>query len=156
MADNPNPTQNQNPPPLPAAATVQQLRAAFPKASNEFILAQLERSATMEQAKDAYSAHLQAELDRATAKNAELEQAAKSKSDAAGAVKHVGTRPSGKEASADTGGDALAEFEDAVAAEMTRNPRLTRAQAHERVCKQNPELRKAMVAAHNAQHRRSA
>lgn len=64
----------------PVAATLPELKAAFPGATSEFLLAQLEASATIEQATRAYIAHQDAELAAAKQREEEArKEAAESK-----------------------------------------------------------------------------
>lgn len=64
---------------LPAtAATIVQLKAAFPKAGNDFFVAQLEQNATLDQARAAYVALLETENEKLHAKLKEAPAAAAS------------------------------------------------------------------------------
>lgn len=134
----------------PAAATLAELEAACPGASNDFLVAQLKASATREQA-------VAARMQQLAAENAELRTKAAAQPAAAAAPepKKPGAAPVPAAAAAATqtaaGGDALAQFEEAVAEEMqaTKKPRHECVQA---VCRRDPDMREAMVAAHNAQH----
>lgn len=72
----PNPGNAGGPQPVPAAsvsqpATITQLKATFPKAGNDFYVAQLEANATLDQARAAYTAKLEADLEAAQGKLAQ-------------------------------------------------------------------------------------
>jgi ATP-dependent Clp protease protease subunit len=142
-------------PQTPKAATVQELKAACPNADAVFLMAQLEASATVEAAGKAWMTEL---TNRIAAKDAELAQA-KAAKPAAPVVPAptAGVEPlpagGGKPAASGSGaeGDPIAEFEEAVAAQVKLGKPRHAAQAI--VCRKNPELREAMLAAHNAQHK---
>lgn len=146
------------------AATLAELKSGFPKAGAEWRETQMEAGATMAQATQAYVKLLEeqtaaAQADAATARAEAAEAVVKAGKSEGGTptphigAPHVGT--AGGTASADAGGDAVAEFDAAVDAEQERR-KCTRAEAHKRVCSAQPELRKRMVAAHNGAHGRAA
>lgn len=131
----------------PKPATIQELKAACPNADPSFLMAQLEASATVEAASKAWTAELASQLAAAKAELA--------KKPAAPAAPAAGVEPlpagGGKpEGGAGAGGDPIAEFQEAVAAEVKRGKPHHAATAI--VCRKNPELRAAYVAAHNTLH----
>jgi signal peptide peptidase SppA len=144
----------------PAArpATYHELKAALPTADAAFLTSQLEANATVAQAQAAYMSHL-------AKQNTELQQQLNEKTVAAaaaplrkpGAPSVPAAASSSASAQADEG-DAVATFEAAVSEEMKLSGKPKHV-AHAAVCRKQPELRTAMVAAHNAKYaqaRRSA
>jgi len=140
-------------------ATYHELKAALPGADATFLTSQLEANATVGQAQSAYMAKLASDNQRMAAENAELK---KQQQVAAGgtALRRPGVAPvsnlpagsaSGQNTRQNTVGDAQAAFDEAVREEMTR-ANCSRHVAHATVCRKQPELREAMVAAHNAAH----
>jgi ATP-dependent Clp protease protease subunit len=136
-------------PETPKAATVQELKAAFPEADAAFLLAQVEAAATMETAGKAWMVQLAKQLADT---KAELAAAKKAPPAAAAPATGVDPLPAGgkPEASgAGAGGDAVAEFHEKVAALVKLGkPQHT---AMQTVCRKHPELRAAFVAAHNTE-----
>lgn len=134
-------------------ATIQELKAACEGAPSEFLVAQLEAGATVSQAQTAFVKHLQAENARLAKQAAEKPAAAQAQASG----KKPGAQPvpaavaAAGDADASDSGDAVEAFNEAVAAEMKRTGK-SQAQAHATVCRKQPELREAMVAAHNAKH----
>ena len=134
----------------PQIASLDEITAACPGADDTFVLSQLRVKATVDQAKNAWMKHL-ADANAALAKaNAELK--AKEQTEASAATKKPGVQPvhAGATAREATEDDPLAAFDAAVAVEMKSGK--SRAVAHAAVCRKYPELRNAMVAAHNAMH----
>lgn len=134
----------------PQAATLAELKAACAGAPADFVLAQLEASATTAQATAAWSAKqladARAEADRLTKANAELTTKLDAAAKAPAGVKPV-SEGAGDDVGGESTGDARAEWDAAIAAKMaTGMPRATAAQqlAHEK-----PELRERIVAAAN-------
>lgn len=138
-------------------ATYHELKAALAGADPAFITSQLDANATVEQARNGWMAKLAADNKALAAKNAELEQQRQAggtpptnqgkKPGVPGLVADSAAPP----AAAGTGGDPIEAFNEAVREEMTRS-KCSRHVAHATVCRQQPELRDAMVAAHNAAH----
>jgi hypothetical protein len=132
-------------------ATYHELKAAVPGADAAFLTSQLEANATAAQAQAAYMSHL-------TKQNTELQQQLNEKTVAAaaaplrkpGAPSVPAAASSSASAQADEG-DAVATFEAAVSEEMKLSGQPKHV-AHAAVCRKQPELRTAMVAAHNAKH----
>lgn len=124
--------------PTMPTVTVTELKTACPGASNDFIVAQMEAGASVPAAQTAWMAEQQRTIT-----------ALQSKKPASGA----GVEPlaAGRGVAA-FDGDAVAEFQEAVVAEMKQG--FPRSVATARVCRQNPELRVAFVTAHNARHAR--
>lgn len=136
------PMSNQtNTAPTAVAATLAELKAAFPKATSDFVVGQLEAGATLDAARNAHSEWLQSQLDAANTTITDLKS---------GSTKS----PGNDEPLGDGGGvslsdcdDAEAEWKTAISAKVSggmKKPDATRAVAAE-----NPELRKRYVAAVN-------
>lgn len=140
------------PAPVPAApksATIQELKAALPGATSEFLIAQLEATATIEAASKAWMTELA--NSRATLM-AEVEKLKKAPPAAPAPTAGVEPLPAGGTKPApEAGGDAIEAFQEAVVAEMKLS-NCSQSVAHAKVCRKQRELREAMVAAHNAQH----
>ena len=139
----------------PTAATLTELKAAFPQAGSDFVLAQLEAGATMDSAKVAHQLH-QKDLEIAKLK-AENESALQAKSDAekkaAEKPKSHGVDPvgiGGKTGTASSGeGGAIAQWNAAI--EEKVGPKVTRQQAAVMVAKENPELQQSYIEAYRQQ-----
>jgi signal peptide peptidase SppA len=140
-------------------ATYHELKAALPTADAAFIVSQQECNATVAQAQAAYMSHL-------AKQNTELQQKLNEQTVAAAAtavvkapgVKSVPAAASSSASAQADEGDAVATFEAAVSEEMKLSGKPKHV-AHAAVCRKQPELRTAMVAAHNAKYaqaRRSA
>lgn len=145
-------------PAAPAAArsaTLAELKAACPGASNDFLVSQLEAGATVAQAGAAYMAKLTADNQQLAAKNKELEQATASTAvtPKKPGAPSIPAAESPKAGGGGESGDAISQFNDLVQLEM-KSSNCAEHVAHAKVCRKNPELRQAMVAAHNAQHAR--
>jgi ATP-dependent Clp protease protease subunit len=142
-------------PETPKAATLPELKAACTNADAAFLLAQLEAGATVQAASSAWMTELQNKVTALTAANAEaLEKAKKAPPAPAPVATGVEPLPTGnapKNGGTGTGGDPVAEFQEAVEVEMKHGK--PRHAATAIVCRKNPELRDAMVAAHNAAHK---
>lgn len=146
----PTPMATPAAPEAPQAATIQELKAACPGASAEFLMAQLESTATVEAAGKAWMTEL---TNRLAATNAENEKLKKSPPVATPPVAMAGVDPLpvGGKPTALGDGDAIANFKELVLTEM----KLTNCAehvAHAKVCRKHPELRQAMVAAHNTEN----
>jgi len=136
-------------PTKPLAASYQDLVAALPGASSDFLCKQLEAKATVEQATRAFLAHQQ-ELLAAKTKEADEAKAAAT----AAAAKKPGQKPvasTGQAAGAEAaGGDAIDRWEAAVAAKVTAGKK--RDAAIRAVAIADPDLHAAYLAEYNAQH----
>lgn len=136
----------------PKPATLPELKAACPGADATFLMAQMEATATVEAAGKAWMTEL---TNRIAAKDAELAKAKKAPPPTPSAPTAgveplpAGTAPAA--GGAGDGGDAISNFQELVVAEMKLS-NCAEHVAHAKVCRKNPELRDAMVAAHNAQH----
>lgn len=149
----PEDLRNQAPkkePPM-AAATLKELRAACPGADEKFLCAQLDADATATAAGVAWMAELTARNSALTADVAKLKAAPPVV--VASALPGVDPLPAGSPTAAATGGDAISEFDELVTAEMART-RCERHVANAKIARKHPEMRQAMVAAHNATHQR--
>lgn len=145
MADSPATATPVAKPVLPVPATLADLKTAFPKAGSDFLLAQLERGATIEQARAAWSEILEARSE-AQAQEIEKLKAAANKPGVSGITDR---RPGTAATAAEPTGDVLSQWEEAVAAEQTRC-KGDRAKAIRNVVRANPDLHTAYVQASNA------
>lgn len=146
-------------PNTPRPATLHELKAALPGADAAFLMSQLEANATVAQATTAYMAKLASDNAALSKANSDLQQqqtiaaaAAPLKAAAKlpGVAAAVPAAPAGGKAEAAIEGDAIAQFEEAVAEQVKLGK--SQHQAHAHVCRKQPELREAMVAQHNIQH----
>lgn len=137
----------------PKAATLQELKAALPDASNDFVVAQLEANATLAVATKAFLAQQSAELKATQQKLAEAEKA-KTEAAAAQPTKPAGQKTLGAGAAATTeaAGDPVSEWKQELATKIKAG--VPRAQAVSQLNAERPELRAAYVAAVNAQSKR--
>jgi signal peptide peptidase SppA len=139
----------------PVAATIADIKAGCPGATDSFIVAQMSANATLAQAQTAWMAEQKKMLEEANAKatKAEEEKAVAEKSAAEAAAKPAkhGVKPlaTGTESGSSTadGGDAIAQFEAAVDAKVKAGK--PKHVAHADVCRSQPQLREAYVAAYN-------
>jgi len=153
-----NPGQPSSSPANPAAArpaTYHELKAALPTADAAFIVSQQEANATVAQAQAAYMAHLSKQnleltqkLNEQTIAAAASPLAPPKKPGLPAGVSALAAEAAGK--SGGESGDAIEAFNEAVQAEMERT-KCAKHVAHGRVCREQPQLRDAMVAGHNAQ-----
>lgn len=134
------------------AATVQELKAAFPDATSDFREKCLEDGLTMAAAKDRYLDQLRAEKE---SRDAELEAANKElaelKKDRGGKLPGASAVPEGKSPDDE---DAAAGYTDAKAEVQARKQKLIAGgmspeAAHAKVMRDDPDLRDAYVAEHN-------
>jgi signal peptide peptidase SppA len=138
---------------LPGPATLAELKAAFPKANNDFFVSQLEANATVAQAKDAWSAKLAADVERLTQENTQLKAdkpVAKTASAADEPAPLVSAGVTGSSTTA-TGGDAIAQWEEQLQTLMD-DRKLTKAQAARKLAIDNPQLQAAYCAAYTQLH----
>lgn len=136
----------------PLAANYAEVKAACPGADSTFICAQLERSATAEQASSAWTGELMRRVDAATEAQVKAEkEAADAKAELEEARKASasrGQRPLGGHRSSGDTGNPEAEFWAAVKVEQDSGK--TKRQAVATVARENPELHQAYIAAVNA------
>lgn len=133
----------------PTAATIDQLEAALPGASSDFLVAQMKKGATKPQAVEAHAAELAKENAALKEKAAALEQ---EKAEAAAAFgKNKGVVPlTDAESQEDLGGLSAAEaFNEKVDALIDKGK--SRFEAVRLVAAKHPDLRENMVDAANAQ-----
>ena len=138
-------------PEAPKAATIQELKAACPNADATFLMAQLEASATVEAAGKAWMVEL---TNRLAAKDAEVENLKKTPPATTPPVVAAGVAPlptNSNPSTSEVTGDAIEMFDEAVSVHMKAGK--SRHEATKIVCRKNPELRAAMVAAHNAEYK---
>lgn len=148
---------------VPAAATLEQIEAACPGATSEFVIGQLKAKATVEQAQRSY---MQTLLSERTESQEKLKAAEARAAEAEGKLKAVGPgetkKGDGKHKALDekvaagddaTSGSATEKFEAAVAVKVAAG--MKRPAAVAAVCRENPALQEAYVAEHN-EKRKSA
>jgi len=154
-------------PQAPRAATLKELRAACPGADSDFIVAAADKELTVAQAQSEWMAEqnrriqtLQAAAKKTKAEDPaddeddeEEEPAAKKKAKKATTAK-VGVEPlkSSGGKSIDSFADPIAEWDEAVQANVKRG--MTKQRAVMQANRDHPELREAMVLAHNEKHGR--
>lgn len=130
-------------------ATIAELKNAMPNSDAEFQINCLESGLTLAQAQTAWIERLQAKVNAQTSAMAAQDQAHALARDNANTVspgvQAVGC--GGQYAAAS--GDPVAAFAAAVTRMMDKNPSMPRHIATQKTCLENPELRKAMVAAEN-------
>lgn len=139
--------------PTPAAATYSQILGSCPGISQtadaNFIVDQLAKGVTADQAGRAWVENLRARIDILEAENADLKTKAAKPTPAKTGVKPIPTAPLAENASPAT--SATEEFNAAVAGHVAAG--LTRSAAVAKVCDANPELRARMVEEANANRR---
>lgn len=141
-------------PAAPAArpATLAELKAACDGASNDFLVGQMEANATIAQATTAYMAHLKSQnaaLSKQVTENTIAASAAPLRKPGAAPVPAgAGSSPS---TAVTTGGDVIAQWDEAVQTLMT-DRKLTKAKAVHQLCIEQPDLRKAYTAAYTNVH----
>lgn len=145
--------------------TYQELKAAFPKAAAEFFTSQLDASATMEQARNAYQSQLEKAAEDARAEtaaaNARAEAAlkaqadiqAKAQADAEAASKKPGVPPvaDANTGTTQTDDDPISAWEAIVAKHTSAG--IARGKAISKAVRENPEAHKAYLLAWNEKHR---
>lgn len=146
-------------------ATYHELKAAFPKAGAEFLTSQLEANATAEQARNAYQAKLEKDLEdsrketeaakaQATAEaKARAEAEAKAKADAESAGNRLGVPPVADEKPGNkaTDDDPIVAWNNLVAKHTSAG--MSRGKAISKAVRENPEAHKAYLNAWNESHR---
>jgi len=141
----------------PVAASLEQIEAACPGASSEFVLGQLKAKATTEQAQTAFIkslAEAKAASDEKAKAAEERAAAAESKAKAAEPAKdgkkpvgHDPLREQGKGSNETDASDPVAKFDAMVAEKVAAG--MPKHEAYRAVCRDNDELRAAVVEAHN-------
>lgn len=143
-------------PAAPASASYQDLKAAFPKAGSDFLCAQMDAGATLDQARNSYIASLETSLAAATAQapceEEEEPDSAEAKAKKAKASARSSAKPSGVKPLATPPGqpepvDPAVEWREAIEAKVKAGAPRVRAVAT--VARERPELREAMIAAAN-------
>lgn len=135
----------------PRAASFAELKAAMPKADAQFICDQLERKATLDEARAAYVSAIEAKAEAALTAQAEAEKA-KAEAEAKLAAPRPGVEAlaDGRVGEKEPIVDPIAKWEEAVAAQMKRGK--NRASAIRAVVDEQPELQAAYIEAHNEKH----
>jgi len=123
--------------PAPHAASLRELKAAFPESNAEWREACLESGATLDQAKDRWIAQVSA---AAAVKDAEIARLRK--------VPASGVDPIGTRATAEEGGDVLVEWHRRV--DALRKQGLSQPQAIRQLAVNDPEFHGAYLQAYNA------
>lgn len=126
----------------PAAATADELKAAFPKADDSFLMKQMLAKATMPQAKDAWLAEVESRL---VAKDKELADVKATSVKPAGVEPLGSAKPKTDPATESTAGGATGQWETAVAEQMKLNGGDKR-KAISKVVSMNPGLQEAYLA----------
>ncbi len=141
----------------PKAATLKELQAACDGGGNDFLIAQIEAEATVEQASKQWMKALVSERDTAKTEAVEAktevdtlkaEAEEKPKAPEPNGVAPLGNSGSGGESG--ESGDPIANWYDAIAAEMKQGK--TEPKAIHAVVTGNPELHAAYLEAYNTQH----
>lgn len=137
-------------PTKPQPATYADIKACCPGATSDFICSQLERNVTLDQAQSNWMEAQNREIAETKAKVEEAEKklAAKAEAETIG-VQALG---SGAAKQQEQSGDPLAEFPALLAKHKARG--LSGQKALSAAVKENPELHRAYVEAHNAEHGR--
>lgn len=131
--------------PAVLVATYDEIKSGCLGADPQFICSQLEAKATLPQAQATWMAE----------QNRRIQAASERAEQAALRQPGVDPLPAGsKPPSRQVESDALSAFDEAVVGEMDRS-RVPRHVAQRKVCVAHPELREAMVAAHNSQFGRT-
>ncbi len=123
----------------PQATTLKQLREACPKADNDFLCGQLEKEATVDQARAAW---IDEQNSRIEASKKQLEEAK-----AQAAKPGVDALGGGSDANKATAADPIAAFDQAVAEKVKAG--MPKPRAISAVVKADPDLHEAYLAAHN-------
>jgi protease-4 len=118
-------------------ATLAELRTELPGVDNDFCCQLLEERATIDQARGAWMAELQARLEGVNTESSRLRHGS-----------FASRSPAASEP------DPVDEFEQAVAAKMQAG--FDRREAVRQVCRAQPDLYQSYIAAYNAQHCRGA
>jgi signal peptide peptidase SppA len=131
----------------PKAATHREIKAACPGCDNDFVIAQLDAGATLDQSMRAWMAE---QNTRLAASKAETEKAK-----AAATKPGVEPLPNGGKAGAkaSSGADPIEAFNEAVAEKMAAG--MKKPKAIQAVVRENPELHESYIAAYNAAHQPS-
>jgi len=131
----------------PKAVTIKELRAGCPGADEKFLVAQIEREATLPQAQHAWMEEQSKRLAAAEKAQAEAEAKAKAKEEAD--AKRPGVDPVSESGSGkgDDNTDALARWNEAVAAKEAQLK--DRGKAIRAVVREDPDLHAAYIAAAN-------
>ncbi len=135
----------------PVAATLDELKVCCPGATDAWVLDQLGRKATLDQARSAWAEQQQAELATLKTKvDEQTKETGELKAQIEAAKKKPGVEPlgGGEKPGGQTGGDPEAAFEAAVEEKMKTG--VSKSAAVAAVVKGNPELQATFIEAHNA------
>lgn len=141
----------------PAAATLSDLKAAFPNASSDFILEQLEKNATMTDVHSAYSRVLEERLQAAEAARKEsdeahakeLEDAQKKSQVTAAGTEALGSKDVKAGDVVSTSGDPVTDFSNLVSDYAAKHGK-DRFDAVMACARKHPELHRAYLLATNS------
>lgn len=139
----------------PKAATLAELKAACPGAPSDWVLGQLEASATVSAAQAAFIAAQQAEIVKAKADAAKAADEAKAKQSAGLGVNPLGTTGGSGSTGTPLTGNAVNDFNALVRQEMRDNGG-DRMKAANTVARQNPTAHKAYLLATNPKSQHDA
>jgi signal peptide peptidase SppA len=136
----------------PKAATSAELRAACKGASSDFILEQLEKGATVQDALSAFVAEQSKQLTAANEAKAKAEKELdEAKQTSTKKLGHDPLKEKPKQAGGEeTDADPLEQFEKLVQRHMSGG--MARHAAVAKVCREHDDLRQAYVQAHNEEH----
>lgn len=137
-----------NKPEAPTPATITEIKAACDGCDNDFVVAQIESSATVAQAQSAWTKLLAARVKASDEKIAalETEKAAITAKQETTGVKPVGS----KDVTAKVEGDVIAQWDDIVAQNIAKG--MAKGKAISAAAKAHPELHRAFIAAYNDLH----
>ena len=131
----------------PIAATLDELKTCCPGATDAWVLEQLGRKATLDQARSTWAEQQQASIAALTAKGEEqTKQIGELNERIEAAAKKPGVEPLGESQGKGAGAsdvDPTAAWNDAIAAKVKGG--MTKARAAAAVAKETPELRQALV-----------
>lgn len=138
------------------AATLQEIKQTLPKADDSFIVSQLEKGATIQQAQTAWATVLEQRLEQLQKQQVETEAAHKQQLEqASAAAKKPGVEPLGKQSTVEEDGyvgatgDPIHDMDVAVRERMKANQNLDRQAATLLVSRSNPDLHRAFLLATN-------
>ncbi|QGJ70617.1 Hypothetical protein PBC10988_23150 [Planctomycetales bacterium 10988] len=139
----------------PQAATLQELEAACPGASAEFVLSQAKRGATVSDALGAYAQELQSQATKQAEENARLQRELEEARQSRTKQSTCGAPPlleGGGAVGASAEGDPIKQWNQEVKENMKLG--MSKQEAIRDVVATNPELHQAYLAAHNKRHNR--
>lgn len=138
--------------PAPQPATLAELKAAFPTASSDFVLQQLEANATLLVATQAFAADQAAQVQQLQQQLAERDKQVTTIEQSAGKLKLPGVKPlaiesQGDDSEAEAAADPVASYDQLVRAKVKSGA--DRRSACLAVARENPQLHQAFLLATN-------